>query len=200
MKRLTLALLAALILPGLATAQDTAPVAGPAAPQIDTGANAPAPLPDQPITYFAGTFDGPTRVVDGAGAGTTADERQSRVIITPKGNGGFELQWSTLFVDNENTGVMKVKDSTTIDFDQAAAGVYTGTEQNALFSGKPIYWARINGNTLFVQALIVQEDGTYDLTHYARTVEGDTMRLEFSRFKDGDEARRVQGDLVRTAN
>jgi hypothetical protein len=191
-----------LVLPVAAqTAPEPAPAAAPDAPAVDTGVVAPAAIPDVAITHFAGQFQGPTKIVEGAGAGSSADERQSQVLISPAGDGGFTLQWSTLFIDNENTGEMKVKDSTTIEFAPGASpSVFVGKDNGAIFNGRPIYWAKIKGNTLHVQAIIVKEDGTYDVTHYARTVDGNTMRLDFTRFEDGEQTRRVQGDLTKTSN
>ncbi len=173
-----------------------APEAPPSAPTPVT----PVTIPDQPVVWFVGTFEGQTRIVEGAGAGTAADSRDSRVVITAEGS-GFRVQWSTLMVDEENPSVVKVKDSTEILFAGTSdPTVFRGQPQNDLFTGRPIYWARIDGKTLFVNAVVVAADGTYDVTQYARTVEGDTMRVDFVRFKDGDEVRRVVGDLVRKSS
>ena len=47
--------------------------------------------------------------------------------------------------------------------------------------------------------LVLDSDGTYDVIHYARTVQGDTQRVEFSRFKDGQMQRQVSGTLQRAS-
>jgi hypothetical protein len=123
----------------------------------------------------------------------------SRVVTAAAGT-GFTITWSTLYIDDENPSDVKIKDSTEITF--AATDTPTLFKQKdapELFSGKPHYWARIEGNTLHVSALVLDADGTYDVTHYARTLDGDAMRLEFTRFKDGQLQREVSGTLTRSA-
>ena len=108
------------------------------------------------------------------------------------------IVWSTLYVDDENPSNVKVKDSTEITFDATdSATVFKQKDAPELWTGKPHYWARIDGETLHVSALVLDADGTYDVTHYARTLDGDAMRLEFTRFKDGQLQREVTGTLTR---
>ncbi|BCW90592.1 hypothetical protein sos41_37640 [Alphaproteobacteria bacterium SO-S41] len=169
------------------------------APEEAPAAAAPA-KEAKPISYFFGIFQGTTKVVTGAGAGTAeASGRMSRVETTAAGK-GFTITWSTLYIDDENPSEVKVKDSTEITFDATdSATVFKQKGAPELWSGKPHYWARIDGNTLHVSALVLDADGTYDVTHYARTVDGDAMRLEFTRFKDGQLQREVTGTLNKTA-
>ena len=46
---------------------------------------------------------------------------------------------------------------------------------------------------------MLDADGTYDITHYARTVQGNSQRVEFTRFKDGQLQREVSGTLERVS-
>lgn len=163
----------------------------------ETPAAAPA-KEAKPISYFFGSFQGPTKVVSGAGSGTAeASGRLSRVDTAAAGK-GFTIVWSTLYIDDENPSEIKVKDSTEITFDATEQPtVFKQKDAPELWTGKPHYWARIDGDTLHVSALVLDADGTYDVTHYARTVDGDAMRLEFTRFKDGQLQREVSGTLTR---
>jgi hypothetical protein len=190
-------------LPSYAQPTEEAAPAAPAAEAAPAEAEAPAESgkpakPPKPISYFEGIFQGPTTVQDGSGAGTMAAGRESRVEIKADG-AGFMVTWSTVYVDDDNTGELKIKDSTEIKFaPTATAGAYGQADAGALWTGKPYYWARIEGDTMHVSALVLDADGTYDVTHYARTLQGDTMRLEFTRFKDGLLQRSVTGTLKRS--
>ncbi len=196
MKSTLVAITAALFMTAApAFAETAAPAATPAA---ETPA---APVkPSQPASYFFGTFEGDTKVVAGAGSGTTeASGRMSRVEIT-SAEKGFVVTWSTMYVDDENPSVVKLKDSKKIEFEPGAdATVFKQKNAPELWTGKPYYWARIEGETLHVSAVVLDANGTYDVTHYARTLEGDVMRLEFTRFKDGQLQREVTGTLKRAA-
>ena len=188
-----------------ALAETTEPAApAPAAPEAAPAEEAPAEAamptkPAKPISYFYGIFQGDTKVQEGAGAGTEAAGRQSRVEIRADGATNFIVTWSTLYIDEENPSQLKIKDSTEIKFAPTATpNAYGQAEAGGLWTGKPYYWARVEGDTLHVSALVLDADGSYDVTHYARTLQGDTMRLEFTRFKDGQLQRSVTGTLKRT--
>ena len=172
----------------------------PAALAQDAPAEATAPAKaNQPISYFFGIFEGPTKVIQGAGADTEAAGRLSRVVTVANGK-GFTITWSTLYIDEENPSALKIKDSTEIKFDATDnPALFKQAKAPALWTGKPHYWARIDGDTLNISAIVLDADGTYDITHYARTVQGDVLRLEFTRFKDGQFQRHVTGTLERKA-
>lgn len=175
--------------------------AAPAFAQPAETAQAPeaAKKTPKPIDYFYGIYQGSTTVVEGPSAGTEAAGRMSRVETEAAEGNGFTITWSTVYVDDENPSMIKIKDSTVITFTPTAtAGVYQQKEPGKLWTGKPYYWARIDGDTLNVSALVLDADGTYDVTHYARTVQDDTMRLDFTRFKDGLLQRHVSGTLNKT--
>lgn len=161
-------------------------------------AEAAATREPMPVSHFVGVFQGPTKVVSGAGADTAeASGRLSRVETVAAGE-GFTITWLTLYIDDENPSTVKIKDSTHITFTPTKeAGVFKQKNAPELWIGKPYYWARIEGDTLHVSALVLDANGTYDVTHYARTVQGDAMRLEFARFKDGQLQREVTGTLER---
>lgn len=189
MKIFVAALAVSLAIGAPAFAQPAEPAAAPAA----------ATKEQKPISYFYGIFQGTTTVVEGPSSGTEAAGRMSRVETESADADGFTITWSTVYIDEENPSLIKIKDSTVISFTPTATpGVYQQKEPGKLWTGKPYYWARIDGDTLNVSALVLDADGTYDVTHYARTVQADTMRLDFTRFKDGLLQRHVSGTLTKT--
>ena len=172
----------------------------PVALAQDAPAEAAAPAKvNQPISHFFGIFEGSTKVVQGAGAETEAAGRISRVETKADGQ-GFVITWATLYIDEENPSALKIKDSTEIRLaatDNPA--LFKQVKAPELWTGKPHYWARIDGDTLNVSAIVLDADGTYDITHYARTVQGNSQRVEFTRFKDGQLQREVSGTLERVS-
>jgi hypothetical protein len=63
--------------------------------------------------------------------------------------------------------------------------------------GDPYVWARIDGDTLSVHALLITETGGYELQAYNRTLIEGGLRLEYSRVRDGKVLRTVTGVLTR---
>ena len=64
-------------------------------------------------------------------------------------------------------------------------------------SGVPLTWARLVGNTLTVHSLVVDDDGTYNMLTYDRTLSGTGMALVFTRVRDGEPVRKVEGKLIK---
>jgi len=143
--------------------------------------------------YFFGRYVGGAEIQ--GGEGLTA-RRQSEVEITPY-ESGFEITWTTLSLDPSEPGGVSVKTATE-QFDRTDnAAVFHAENSGALLKGEPVTWARIDGDTLTMTTITVSEKGGYDVASWARTVSGDDMKLVFTRFRDGELVRKVEGDLVR---
>ena len=65
--------------------------------------------------------------------------------------------------------------------------------------GEPYVWADIEGPTLRVHALLITDDGGYEMQVYRRTLTADGMTLEFSRNRNGKELKTIYGNLQRKA-
>jgi hypothetical protein len=63
--------------------------------------------------------------------------------------------------------------------------------------GEPYVWAGISGPTLTVHALLITNDGGYEIQVYRRTLTADGMALTFSRNRNGRELKTVYGVLGR---
>ena len=64
-------------------------------------------------------------------------------------------------------------------------------------AGLPFVWARIRGRTLTVHSLLVDNEGSYEIQTYDRTLTGDGMDLKFTRVRDGQPMRSVTGKLAK---
>ncbi|MCC2113795.1 MAG: hypothetical protein KDJ16_17290, partial [Hyphomicrobiales bacterium] len=64
-------------------------------------------------------------------------------------------------------------------------------------SGEPYFWAGLSGNTLTVSGLYIAEYGGYELQVYKRTLAGGNMEIEFSRIRDGEQLKFINGHLDR---
>src|SRR5581483_11801608 len=63
--------------------------------------------------------------------------------------------------------------------------------------GDPYVWARIQGATLTVSALLITDDGGYEVHVYDRTLIAGGLLLEHSRVRDGAVLQTVTGTLKR---
>jgi hypothetical protein len=75
--------------------------------------------------------------------------------------------------------------------------VFGNRAPNDPMKGDPYVWARLQGDTLTVYALIVTPDGSYDMQVYGRTLTKNGMELDFKRFLEGQEVKSIKGELQR---
>jgi hypothetical protein len=65
--------------------------------------------------------------------------------------------------------------------------------------GKKTTWARIAGDTLTINQLVIAEDGQWDATVYDRTLkDADHMNLAFTRVTNGVIARQAKLSMTRS--
>ncbi|MTI10479.1 hypothetical protein [Curvivirga aplysinae] len=86
-------------------------------------------------------------------------------------------------------------------------GVYGSAMRKNLFGkweplnpmkGDPYIWAKIDNDTFIVYAMIITEDGGYEMQQYNRRIIDDkTMELVFNRIRDGEKLRTIKGFLKR---
>ena len=78
--------------------------------------------------------------------------------------------------------------------------MFTQRRTPELLNGDTVSWASIRGRTLGVYAMIVLDDGHYELRVYERTLTELGMDLSFTRYRDGVAVRRLVGILARTGD
>lgn len=148
---------------------------------------------------FYGDFEG--RSISENGDGLT--KRDLGVVIAPLDR-GFRLSWTT--VKNRADGNRQRK-SYTIDFRATRRpGVYASAMRTSKFGsrvpldpmkGEPFVWARLAGRTLSVYALLIDDNGRYEMQVYDRTLTEAGLYLEFNRYRDGATLRTITGRLAR---
>lgn len=151
------------------------------------------------LARFSGDYKGSALVelYDGSEA-----QRDLSVSIRPNDE-GFRLEWST--TTYRDSGAKEKRYS--INFvDSARDGVFAAAMKRNVFGhevpldpmkGEPYLWARIKDDTLTVFSLFVNNDGSYELQQYDRTLVENGLQLEFRRLHEGRPLRSISTFLER---
>ena len=160
----------------------------------------PVQAAERAIKDFYGTYVG--RSISNIGEGLS--QRDLNVVIK-KHKKGFTLDWTT--VTRRADGKVKSK-SYSINFRATQRrGIFASAMRNNVFGGSepldplkgdPYVWAGIGGKTLTVHALLITDDGGYEMQVYERTLTEEGMILKFSRNRDGVPLRFITGTLKKT--
>lgn len=117
---------------------------------------------------------------------------------------GFNVSWkTTTFKDGES----KTK-SYSIDFiDSDREHIYKAAQKKNVFGGRepldPLKgdayaWARVDGPKLTIYALVITENGGFEMQTYDRILLGDNnLHLKFSRIRDGEVLKTIDTNLYR---
>ena len=154
-----------------------------------------------PITAFFGHFEGSGIAEDADSLYFDVTVRDLDVRIGPEG-GGFYVEWTSVIRaggDPANPEVRKKTNRATF-FPGAQASVFQAQAGGDVLGGQPLNWARIAGNTLTINVFVIRDDGGYEVQSYDRTLDINGMTLEFTRIRDGEPVRKVEGRLVKVGN
>jgi hypothetical protein len=131
--------------------------------------------------------------------------RDLSVTIRPKGS-GFTLDWTTVIHHAEGPK----RESYSIDFFSTdRPGTFASAMRRDVFGqtvpldplkGQPYVWAHLAGSVLTVYALVIPDDGGYEVQTSERTLTADGIDLRFTRDLNGKETRIITGTLKRTGN
>lgn len=58
-------------------------------------------------------------------------------------------------------------------------------------------WARLEGQSLYIDLVTLDKDGSADYQSFVRTVSGNTLKLDFRRLRNGELVRKVEAELKR---
>ncbi len=151
--------------------------------------------------HFYGTFKGSGFAEDNDSIyfGTTV--RDLDVIIAPS-SGGFNLTWTTIIRSGGDPSKPNVRrKSQTVTFSPTDKhNVFRGTPSGDPLNGKHYVWGKIKGKTMTVFIMTIDDNGTYNMQSYARTLSGYGMELVFSRIRDGEPVRTARAKLTKAAN
>ncbi len=162
---------------------------------------APAPLSaaDAELNQFFGEY---------VGHATQAPNepwspRDLSIKIRPQGSNSFTLEWTTVILRANGPK----RQSYSVDFSPSErSNIYSSAMRHDLFGqsepldplkGDPYLWARINDRTLTVYAMLIADDGGYEMQIYERTLTEGGMVLKFSRNRNGRELKAITGLLKR---
>ncbi len=130
-------------------------------------------------------------------------KRDLKVEIRPNGE-SFILTWVSVIHNDD--GTLKRKTYTVQFKPKGRDGLYGSAMRSDMFGnqvpldplkGEPYVWARISGDTLFVYAMLIIEEGGYEMQVYERTLTPSGMDLTYSSVRDGQKMRTVHGTLKR---
>ncbi len=153
--------------------------------------------PDPALASFFGSFSGRGVAADSeTPPGTPIKIRDLDVVIRPSG-GGFVLTWATA-LSHRRVGPHIHYHVATYAFSPAGRpNWFVSTEIGNPLEGRPLVWARLEGDTLYVTVYSVFEDGHNDLQIYARRVSGDRMDVTYTRVHENERVVSVRGWLAR---
>ena len=129
-------------------------------------------------------------------------KRDLRVKISPT-ESGFTVNWVS--VTKRASGKLKRKEYTIDFYPTRRNNIYRSGERKDMFGnavpldpmkGDPYVWARVDEDTLTVYALHVLEDGGYEMQTYTRRRIPEGLDLKYSRVRDGEIMRTVNGTLL----
>ena len=117
---------------------------------------------------------------------------------------GFNVAWKTTTFKKDKP---KEK-SYSIDFIKTdREHIYEAAQKKNLFGGRdpldpmqgdPYFWARIEDNKLTVFAMIVTDNGGYEMQTFDRVLqENKNLQLRYHRVRDGEALRTIEAELIR---
>lgn len=151
------------------------------------------------IDPFVGEYEGHVTLIDG----DKEVERDLGVKIS-KMKKGFNIQWTA--ATRKADGKLKTKEYTIAFLPTSRSNVFAAAMKTNVFGGKvpldpmkgdPYFWSRIIGDTLTLFALLVRDDGGYELQVYDRTLRSEGLQLKYSRIRDGQPLRTIETLLRR---
>ncbi|PPR56959.1 MAG: hypothetical protein CFH10_02240 [Alphaproteobacteria bacterium MarineAlpha4_Bin2] len=156
---------------------------------------------DLPIGAFFGSFKGSgvAENKDSVYFGVTV--RDLDVTIAPTKN-GFRVNWTTVIRKggHPNNPRVRRKEQSAVFVPTGKPGVYYAVDLADPLQGGKYVWSRIAKQTLYVYALLIDDQGRYDMQIYERTLRASGMDFLFRRVFDGEPVRTVKGKLIKYAN
>ena len=156
---------------------------------------------DRSIDSFVGQWQGSgiSKTSESLYFGETV--RDFDVVIRRQG-AGFTIQWTTVLRqggDPDNPDVRR-RSAEKVFMPSGNGQYFVASSLPDPLSGQDYAWARIEGATLTVYILTVDESGLFNMQIYERTLTAPGMVLKFTRVRGSEPSRTVEGRLVKVAN
>lgn len=120
--------------------------------------------------------------------------------IEGHGEGGFKLSWTTITRHHGTPRNPEEERNTaelTFEPVDGRDGVFRASSSGNPLDSDYLSWARIEGQTLTVYVMTIDENGVYQVASWARTLVAGGMQILFTRVSDGDQVRTVNGRALR---
>ncbi|MCH7487930.1 MAG: hypothetical protein IIC04_13190 [Proteobacteria bacterium] len=141
------------------------------------------------------------------GQGVTSGEdefskRDLSVHIKPAGKDKFTIHWITFTRSasgkrKEYSISFKPSDRKNVFGSAMKKNLFGKSVPLDPLKGEPYVWARIHGKTLTVHAMLITDDGGYEMQVYDRTLTEGGMDLKFSRVRDGKTLKQITSSLLK---
>lgn len=148
---------------------------------------------------FFGQYHGET--IDSS---TGKDVKRNLDVTVKKVKKGFNVSWETTTIKSD--GRIKTKAYSINFIPSERDHIYSSAMKTNLFGGQqaldplkgdPYVWARISGDTLTMHALVINDEGGFEMQTFDRTLVEGGLRLNFTRIGDGHELKRIETELKR---
>lgn len=163
-------------------------------------AGSPARADDLPVHRFFGTYVGNTGTAD-------TDDQSSRTLqvgIGPANNAAFTVSWQTVITNDD--GRSRRREYSVAFSASGRAGLYQAAQRANMFGhmtpldpmkGDPYVWAYVREQTLIIHAMVIVDDGTFEMQSHYRTLTPTGMELEFVRLGIDGIRRTVTASLTK---
>ncbi|WP_133251406.1 hypothetical protein [Pokkaliibacter plantistimulans] len=134
--------------------------------------------------------------------------RDLRVSIHPLADNpqAFNLSWTTVVYRNgravshfQNEASFTATHKPNVFASAMKTNVFGRKIPHDPLQGEPYLWARIKDKTLCVYALIIDEEGTYELQTYERTLTAQGMQLHYVSMSDNVLRRELDATLTKVS-
>ncbi len=151
------------------------------------------------IEPFVGKFAGFATVEKASGT-----EQRNMSVEIRKEKKGFSVRWTTAILSASGDTREKSYDIRFVP--SRRPGIYASAMKTNVFghdvpldplAGEPYVWARIQGDTLTVQSLHIDEAGDFEIQRYDRRLVDEGLHLDFIRIRDSDAERTISTLLQR---
>ena len=163
-----------------------------------------AALADEAYDPFIGTYVGSAEAV---GPGTDATQVRDLDVIIKRTDDGFGIESITVNHQGDRMDPSVSRRSSAMSFTESdidgvyqrdfARDVFATRNDMEIVNGDPLQWAQVIGDSLLVYSFVLNDDGSYELHTYRRTLDETGLGLEFVSELNGTANREVVGQLIR---